>query len=132
MAKQHLRHTLFHECHHAVRLRRRPAEAELSDWPTVVVFEGLASVFETEAGGARLVHQEYDEAVIEDWADELFRQPVDETWPCWKFEHPDGRRYIAYRVGTWMVDRATRNSGRTAAELVWEAPGTVISLAGGP
>lgn len=29
-----------------------------------------------------------------------------------------------------IVDLATRNSGRRAADLVWEAPRQVISLAG--
>ena len=132
VARQHLRRTLFHECHHAVRLQRRPEEFEITDWLTVVVFEGLASAFEAEAeaGDTRLVYQEYDEAVIGDWADELFRQPMDRNWPHWKFEHPDGRRNIAYRVGIWISDRATQRSGRTAADLVWEAPAEVLALAG--
>lgn len=129
VARQHLRRTLFHECHHAVRLQKRPEEAEVADWPTVAVFEGLASVFEQEAGGERLAYQEYDGAEIAAWTEELFRQAVDENWPHWKFEHPDGRKNIAYRVGTWIADRAIRNSGRSAAELVWESPTTVIRLA---
>ena len=129
VAALHLRRTLFHEGHHAVRLQRRPEEVEILDWPTVVVFEGLASVFEGEAGGERLGHQTYDEAEIATWAEELFRQPVDETWPHWKFDHPDGRRNIAYRVGTWIADRAIARSGRSAADLVWEAPATVVALA---
>ncbi len=130
VAREHLRRTLFHECHHAVRLQRRPQEAEVVDWPTVAVFEGLASVFEGEAGGPRLPYQEYDELVIADWATELFAQPVDDTWPQWKFEHPDGRRNIAYRVGTWIADRAVRSTGRSAADLVWEPPDDVVALAG--
>lgn len=48
VARTHLRRTLFHECHHAVRLQRRPEETELVDWPTVVVFEGLASCSRTK------------------------------------------------------------------------------------
>jgi hypothetical protein len=93
------------------------------------VFEGLASVFEETAGGQRLPYQEYDKHVIADWAAELFAQPVDETWPQWKFEHPDGRRNIAYRVGTWIADRAVHASGRSVAELVWEAPDDVVAMA---
>ena len=129
VARARLRRTLFHECHHAVRLQRRPEEAEVIDWPTVAVFEGLASVFEGAAGGERGAHQQYDEAVIADWTAELFAQPVDEGWQQWKFDHPDGRRNIAYRVGTWIVDRAVRSSGRTAADLVWESPRDVIAMA---
>jgi hypothetical protein len=130
VARAHLRRTLFHECHHAVRLQRRPEEAEVTDWPTVVVFEGLACAFADESGSARPSHEAYDEAVIEAWAAELLRQPVDDTWPQWKFEHPDGRRNIAYRVGTWIADRAIARSGRSAAELVWAAPAEVMGLAG--
>jgi hypothetical protein len=129
VAREHLRRTLFHECHHAVRLQRRPQEAEVVDWPTVAVFDGLASVFEGAAGGQRLPFQDYDEQMIAHWAAELFAQPVDETWLQWKFEHPDGRRNIAYRVGTWISDRAVRSSGRSAADLVWESPTDVVALA---
>lgn len=130
VARRQLRRTLFHECHHAVRLQRRPEEAVLTDWPMVAIFEGLACAFAEQAGGTRPPHESYDDAVIGDWAVELFRQPVDATWPHWKFEHPDGRRNIAYRVGTWIADRAVHNSGRTAADLVWEAPEEVIAVAG--
>ena len=68
--------------------------------------------------------------MIAGWAGELFAQPVDKTWQHWKFEHPDGRRNIAYRVGTWIADRAVRATGRDAAELVWEAPADIIGWAG--
>ncbi|HUW04071.1 MAG TPA: DUF2268 domain-containing putative Zn-dependent protease [Acidimicrobiales bacterium] len=129
VARLHLRRILFHECHHAVRLQRRPEEAEVVDWPTVAVFEGLASVFELAAGGERLAYQEYDDQTIAAWTSELFAQPVDANWPQWKFEHPDGRRNIAYRVGIWIADRAVHSSGRTAADLVWEAAADVIELA---
>ena len=130
VARRHLRRTLFHECHHAVRLQRRPEEAEVVDWPTVAVFEGMASVFELAAGGERLPYQEYDEQTIAAWTAELFAQPVDENWPQWKFEHPDGRRNIAYRVGTWIADQAVQAGGRSAAELVWDSPAKVIEAAG--
>lgn len=129
-ARGHLRRTLFHECHHAVRLQRRPEEAGLTDWATVTVFEGLASVFAREAGGETPLHERYDDVPVDEWAVELFGQPMDATWVHWKFEHPDGRRNIAYRVGTWIADQACNNSGRTAADLVWEPPDTVILLAG--
>lgn len=130
VARTHLRRTLFHECHHSVRLQRLPEEAELTDWPSVVVFEGLASVFEDQSGAARATWRDYDSAVVAEWADELFAQPLDTTWPHWKFEHPDGRRNIAYKVGAWIVDLASARSGRSAADLVWEPPPAVLALPG--
>jgi hypothetical protein len=55
-----------------------------------VVSEGLATAFERDAGG-RL--------------------------PPW-FQHPDGRRRIGYRAGTYIADQAIAASGSSAADLV--------------
>ncbi|MDQ1372793.1 MAG: hypothetical protein QOJ09_131 [Actinomycetota bacterium] len=129
VARTSLRGTLFHECHHAVRLQRRPEEAGLVDWPSVAIFEGLASVFEDLAGQARAPWRTYDRLVIDQWTAELFAQPMDEGWRRWKFDHPDGRRNIAYKVGAWIADEAVRRSGRSAADLVWESPEAIIALA---
>jgi hypothetical protein len=132
VARRALRRTLFHECHHAVRLQRRPEDAELVDWPSVAVFEGLATVFEDEAGEGRAGWRQYERDEIRAWADELFDRPIGEDWMHWKFEHPDGRRNVAYRVGTWIVDEAVQRSGRSAADLVWEPPQAILDLAGYP
>ena len=132
VARASLRGTLFHECHHAVRLQRRPEDAALVDWPQIAVFEGLASAFEDAAGGPRAAWRRYDPRTIRAWAHELFARTVDDDWMQWKFEHPDGRRNIAYQVGTWLADEASARSGRSAADLVWEAPATVLDLAGFP
>lgn len=130
VARAALRGTLFHECHHAVRLQRRPEDADLVDWPSIVVFEGLASVFEDVSGAPRAEWRQYDASAIHGWADELFARRVQEDWVHWKFDHPDGRRNIAYKVGAWVVDKAIQRSGRTAADLVWESPSMVLDLAG--
>ena len=130
VARRSLRSTLFHECHHAVRLQRRPEDASSSAWRAVAIFEGLASVFEDEAGQARPSWRSYDSEVIASWAEELFAQECDAaTWTHWKFDHPDGRRNIAYKVGSWLVDEAVARSGRTPADLVWASPGEVIAIA---
>ena len=93
------------------------------------MFEGLATVFERGAGWSPPYGQ-YPEDEIEAWADELFAQPVDHTFNQWKFQHPDGRRWISYRVGTWVVDQAVTRSGRSAADLVWEPTRAIVELAG--
>ena len=130
VARAHLRHTLFHECHHAVRLQRRPADAELSDWVAVAVFEGLASVFEAWAAGFEAPWRGYDPSVIAGWANELLAQPIGDDWRHWKFQHPDGRKLIAYKVGSWLADKAINGSGRSAADLVWASPDEVCALGG--
>ena len=76
VARAALRTTLFHECHHAVRLQRRPQDAELVDWPSIAVFEGLASVFEDGAGVERAAWRRYEPAIIASWAEELFARSV--------------------------------------------------------
>jgi len=128
VARQHLRHMLFHEFHHCVRLIRIPSYYT-QDWYGGSVFEGLATVFEREAGRTP-PYGDYPEDEIESWAEELFAQPVDHTFNHWKFQHPDGRRWISYRVGTWLVDRAVERSRRSAADLVWETTPVIVKLAG--
>lgn len=128
VARAHLRHMLFHELHHCVRLIEIPSYYT-EDWYDGSVFEGLATVFEREAGWSP-PFGEYPEDEIAAWADELFAQPVDHTFQLWKFEHPDGRRWISYRVGAWVVDRAVERSGRTAADLVWTPTKEIVELAG--
>lgn len=128
VASAHLRHVLFHELHHCVRMVRHPSYYTV-DWYDGAVFEGLATVFEREAGWSP-PFGEYPVDEVEAWADQLFAQPVDHTFQHWKFEHPDGRRWISYRVGAWVVDRAIERSGRSAAELVWEPTEAIVGLAG--
>lgn len=128
VARTHLRHTLFHELHHCVRLIRIPSYYA-TDWYDASVFEGLATVFEREANWSP-PYGEYRSDEVTEWAAELFAQPVDHTFNDWKFQHPDGRRWISYRVGAWVVDEAIKRSGRTAADLVWETAQTIVELAG--
>lgn len=130
VAANHLRHMLFHELHHCVRLLKFPTYVT-EDWYDGSVFEGLATVFEREAGWSP-PYGEYPRAEIEAWVEELFAQPVDHRFQEWKFEHADGRRWISYRVGTWVVERAIERSGRSAADLVWESTQGIIECAGLP
>ena len=56
---------------------------------------------------------------------------VQETEPLehWMRRHPDGRRWIGLKAGTYLVDRAMRASGQSAAELVSASTEEVLSLA---
>lgn len=132
VASAHLRHVLFHESHHAARLLRYPEEAYTQDWASGAIFEGLATLFERESGEFDPPWGRYEASTIESWAEELLAQPVDGTYTHWKFEHPDGRRWIAYRVGTWIAERATEATGRTAADMVWVPIAEVMTAAGLP
>jgi len=129
IARLHLRHTLFHECHHLVRfahLRDPEVTPTLMDR---VVSEGLATAFERDFGGWRPPWGEYP-TDVHGWAQELLKLPDSEPSSHWMFRHPDGRRWIGYRAGTYIADRAIAASGRSAAELVLTPTNEILRIAG--
>ena len=128
IARSRLRLTLFHECHHLVRfahLRKRDTRPTLMDR---VVSEGLATAFERDLGGWRPPWGEYPEDVLA-WAKELLKLPASEPPDPWMFQHPDGRRWVGYRAGTYIADRAIAESGRSAAELVLTPTDEILRIA---
>ena len=122
--RSELRFTLFHEFHHLVRMAHVPTRSLMD----AVVTEGLATAFERDFGKANppwgLAPPE-----VTDWTRELLRQPETAEREPWLFKHPDGRRWVGIRVGTFLVDRATRASGRTAAELAVTPTEEILRLA---
>ena len=82
-----------------------------------VVGEGLATVFERDAAGMPAPWGQYPPNVV-DWVKELRALPSDAPWKQWMSRHPDGRRWIGFKAGTYIADQASRASGRTAAQLV--------------
>jgi hypothetical protein len=55
---------------------------------------------------------------VAQWAREVATLPPDAPYQAWMFQHSDGRRWIGYLVGTYLVDRASRVTGKNTAELV--------------
>src|SRR5207249_1562042 len=94
-----------------------------------VVSEGLATAFERDFGGRRPPWGEYPEDVRQ-WVSELLDLPSSAPYHQWMFQHPDGRRWIGYRAGTYIADRAIAASGRSAAELVLVATDEILRNAG--
>ena len=47
-------------------------------------------------------------------------------------QHPNGTRWIGYRAGTYLVDRAMRASGKSAADLVAMPTEDLLRLAQSP
>ena len=90
----------------------------------------MATAFARDNFGADEAWSAYPAKVIESWAAELFAQPLDEQSVLeWKFKHPDGRTFIAFRVGTWLVDVACAFVGRAPADLVWVPGPEVMKMA---
>jgi uncharacterized protein YjaZ len=94
-----------------------------------VVSEGMATAFERDAAGWRPPWGEYPAGEVAGWVDELRAVAGFETYATWMFRHPDGRRWIGYRAGTYLTDQAMAASGRSAAELVSTPTDEILSLA---
>ena len=113
IAESHLRGALFHEFHHLVRGSTINSRTLMDH----VVTEGLATAFERDFAGVSPPWAQYPEQVS-NWVDELVTQPPTAKRHDWMSQHPDGRRWIGMRAGTYLVDLAMTRLNRTSAELV--------------
>lgn len=125
IARSHLRAALFHHFHRLVRLQRAPSNTLMDH----VVGGGLAVAFERDSGGRAYPWSEYP-ANVEEWVKELMALPPTASLDHYMFRHPDVRRWIGLRAGTYVVDQALRASGKTAADLVSASTDEVLRLAG--
>lgn len=123
-----LRSTLFHELHHLVRGWVIRGQKPHGTFIHGVICEGLATAFERDAAGGDPVWGNYPENVRE-WVKELMELPPNAPYRDWMFRHPDGRRWIGYRAGTYIADRAIARSQSSAAELVHTPTQEILSLA---
>lgn len=128
IARANLRGVLFHEWHHLARgwgvdtdMRVRLIDA--------VVAEGLATAFARDAAGYEPSFAVYPDDVSL-WARELMKTGSMDDYGEWMYQHPDGRRWIGYRVGIWIADRAMDTSDRSAAELIHATTDEVVEWAG--
>jgi Predicted Zn-dependent protease (DUF2268) len=121
--------TFAHEAAHAARYAALGSEAQDDRVISVAVFEGLATVFQGEVTPARPPWTQYDEAVIDDWLTELLALPPGSDPRPWRFRHPDGRRWIVYRAGTRLVERAKAGTGRSASDMTGMVTDDVVQAA---
>lgn len=112
IANEQLRATLFHEFYHLVRGASVPTRSLIDQ----AIDEGLATAFERDETGAPTPWGDYPDDVAS-WAEEFLALPADAPSREWMFLHPDGRRWIGYKVGTYFADQARRASGHSLAEL---------------
>lgn len=129
VASAYLRSTLFHEMHHLVRgwtIQGGSAGRRMID---AAVAEGLATAFERDAAGSNPPWANYpDDAGV--WSEQLIGLPANASYGEWMFQHSDGRRWIGYRAGTYLADRAIAESGRSAAGLAATPTDEIIGLSG--
>ncbi|MGE4056277.1 MAG: DUF2268 domain-containing putative Zn-dependent protease [Vicinamibacterales bacterium] len=126
-ATRELRGTLFHELHHLVRGTALAGTSLLDR----AVTEGMATAFERDFAGMDPPWGSYEDGIAT-WATEFLALPADASHEDWMVQHPDGRRWIGFRVGTYLVDRATAASGRRSADLVMAPTSEVLELASKP
>lgn len=126
----HLRTTLFHEFHHQARgwnIRGGGGATSIMD---AVVAEGMATVFAREYAGADVPWAVYPDNP-EAWLPDLQAEGSLAQYMQWMFAHPDGRRWIGYRTGTWLADQAISRSGRSAIDLVQVPTAQIVAYANG-
>lgn len=97
------------------------------------VYEGAATMFEMLRAGSNPPWGAYPEDV-QNWVDELARLDNETYWKAWrqwKFYDPEtDRRYIMYRSGTYIVEQALKNSGKSIEELAVLGPMDIFELSG--
>lgn len=124
-----LRATLLHELHHIARGFVLYPFKPVATFMHHVVAEGLATAFERDVGRRVLPWGAYPENV-DAWVDELLSLPPDAPYADWMFSHPDGRRWVGYRAGTYIADKAMAGSGKSAAHLASTSTADILRFAG--
>ena len=125
-----LKATIFHEFHHLARGWAIQDNKFSYGIPNAMVNEGLAVAFtEIYTGNINEVNAYNDQA--DDWVREILALPLDASYSDWVMgEHPDGRTYIGYRTGNFLVRKAMTNSGKGILGLSELMPNEIIKLAG--
>ena len=124
IAEGDLRAALFHEFHHLVRMAASHPQTLMDH----VIAEGLATAFERDFAGASPLWGQYP-ADVGKWVDELQAQPSTAKRDDWLLRHPDGRRWIGMRAGTYLVDAAMKQLNRTSAALVTTPTSDILDAA---
>ena len=89
----------------------------------------MATAFERDYAGSSPPWGVYP-VEVSDWAKELLARPANAEWDQSMLLHPgDGRRWLGYKVGTYLVDRAMKSSGKSSAELASTPTDDVIEMA---
>ncbi|MEJ0073784.1 MAG: DUF2268 domain-containing putative Zn-dependent protease [Candidatus Saccharibacteria bacterium] len=119
--------TPFHEGNHAARWN---SVAYDERFIASVTFEGLATVFEREYAHYQPLYGKYeDDDTMREWFAELEQADWDERAVLF-FGNPDGRRWIGYKTGAWLIDKAMKNSGKSVIELTGLPHDEIVSLTG--
>lgn len=127
-----IENAVFHECNHAARYRWLYSQGVFE--PTIIdagIHEGLATVFAGEyANGISPWGKYEDDATMQKWIEEIKQADKSgDSWSAWGFDRPDGRKWIGYKTGTWIVDAAMQKSGKSVIDLTCVLSKDILKLA---
>jgi len=117
----------FHEGNHAARYNVVPYDDRFI---VSAIYEGLATVFEREYSGYKPPYGNYeDDETMAKWFEELKTADWGQRSEM-MFMTKDNRRWVGYKTGTWLVDKAIKNSGKSIVELTTLPADDIFKFAG--
>jgi tetratricopeptide (TPR) repeat protein len=129
-AKTALASTLFHEIHHIYRgwaIRDNKFGPGISN---AMVNEGLAVAFSEIYTGDLTDGNSYTDDA-DNWVKEILLLPLDASYAQWVMgEHPDGRTYIGYRAGNYLIHKTMEKSKMNILELSELSPNEILKIGG--
>lgn len=123
---ENVRAVVFHEMNHAARWHKLIWHTTPVD---MCIFEGLATVFERDYANWRPLWSKYKKDDAKKWLKEVKALPDGLLSDEYRFKHSDGRRWISYKVGTYLIDEAMANSSKTVIELTQMECADILGLA---
>ena len=122
----HIRPTVFHELNHAARYNQGIWHETLLEQ---AIMEGLATVFERDYAHVDPLWGKYDKAEAELWFREISEMKGGFKWDEYMYKHSDGRQWIGYKTGTYIVDEAIKYSGKSVIDLTKMQCSEILKLA---
>ena len=128
--EQGLRSTALHELHHVASGWAIEDNLFGAGIHIAVANEGLATVF-AELLSGKSFDMSLDSDNVEDWVKEILALPSNANYMHWvSGEHPDGRTFIGYKAGRYLIYRAMLNTNKSIVELSREPISSLYEYAG--
>lgn len=119
------RAVIYHEMNHAARFNVPVWHKTFFD---NCILEGLATAFERDYAGAKVLWAEYPDNV-EECIQEIINLEITPNWRDYAFQRDDGRHWMAYKIGTYIVDQAKQKSDKAIPELTQLSCNEILRLA---
>jgi hypothetical protein len=123
----------FHESYHLVQGFTMTTAPDILPAINNAVYEGAAAVFERDRSGADplWVWGKYETSkTMKKWFDEIKSLPLKYDWRRYKiYDKKTGRRWVMYKVGTFVADEAIKKNPKLSIEdLATMPPEEILKL----